>query len=386
MSAALQSFEIVWEEAVVANVLRRVREVQLPPAPKGAGWTYGCDSEFLERLREHWLSGYDWRAAAADLNKYPQVLARVGDFDVHVVRVKGEGEARRPLLLTHGWPGSHFEFWEAIGPLAFPSRHGGRAEDAFDLVIPSLPGYGYSAKPESPVGPRWTAALWNRLMTEVLGYERYIAQGGDWGAIVTTWLGLEHASSLAGIHLNMAPFRPTRALEGAAEVAWAERSEAARSRMSAYSFLQMTKPQSLAWAAADNPLGQAAWIVERFHDWSDLTGGDLETVFGMDRLITNVMLYVMTGSFHTAAWFYAGMAAEGMLGAKMNAGGVTVPTAVAAHPDKIMPPPPRSALEGMLNIVQWSEPERGGHFAAMEQPAAFVEDVRAFGRMIWPAA
>jgi pimeloyl-ACP methyl ester carboxylesterase len=382
--SALLPFEIVWEEAAVADVLRRVREVRLPPAPKGSGWAYGCDADFLERLREHWLTRYDWRAAAADLNRHPQALARMGDADIHVVRVQGEGERRRPLLLTHGWPGSHFEFWQAIEPLAFPSRHGGRAEDAFDLVIPTLPGYGYSGKPERPVGPRWTAALWNRLMTEVLGHERYLAQGGDWGAIVTTWLGRDHAASVAGIHLNMAPFRPARTLEGPEEQAWAERADAARAQMSAYSFLQMTKPQSLAWAAADNPLGQAAWIIERFHDWADLTQGDLEQVFGLDRLITNVMLYVMTGSFPTAAWFYAGLAAELAQGAMLNQGRVEVPTAVAAHADRIMPPPPRSALEEMLNIVQFSRPARGGHFAAMEQPAAFVEDVRAFGRVVWP--
>jgi len=385
MSAALSPFEIVWDAGAVEDVLARVRDVRLPTAPKDAGWTYGCDADFLERLREHWLTRYDWRAAVADLNRHPQVMARVGDFDVHVVRIKGEAEQGRPLLLTHGWPGSHFEFWDAIGPLAFPSRHGGRPQDAFDLVIPTLPGYGYSAKPERPVGPRWTAGLWNRLMTETLGHPRYIAQGGDWGAVVTAWLAVDHAPSLAGVHYNMAPFRPRAGLEGPEEQAWAERSAAAQAQMSAYATLQVTRPQSLAWATADNPLGQAAWIVERFHDWSDLTQGDLESVFGMDKLITNVMIYVMTGSFPTAAWLYAGMMPEGSPGEMLGADRNAVPTAVAAFPDRILPPPPRSVAERLFNLVQWSEPARGGHFAAMEQPGSFVEDVRAFGRLVWPA-
>jgi pimeloyl-ACP methyl ester carboxylesterase len=376
-------FEIVWEEGAVEAVLQRVREVRLPPAPKGGGWRYGCDAGFLEALRRHWTSRYDWRAAMAELNRHPQGLANVDGLDVHVVQVKGEAATPRPLLLTHGWPGSHYEFWRAIEPLAFPSRHGGRAEDAFDLVIPTLPGYGYSGKPERPVGPRWTAGVWNRLMTEVLGHSRYMAQGGDWGAIVTSWLAFDHAPSLAGIHLNMAPFRPPGGLQGEAEHAWAERAEAARQAMSAYSFLQMTRPQSLAWAVADNPLGQAAWIVERFHDWSDLDEGGLEALYGLDRLITNVMLYVMPQSFTTAAWFYAGFAAEGSLGAHMGERRIEVPTAVAAYADRILPPPPRSLAERIFNLVRWSEPARGGHFAAMEQPAAFVEDVRAFGRAVW---
>jgi pimeloyl-ACP methyl ester carboxylesterase len=384
MAAALSPFEVVWEEAAVADVLRRVREVRLPKAPDGSGWTYGCDAAFLERLRDHWLNRYDWRAAMAELNRHPQSLARVGDFDVHVVQVKGEARGSRPLLLTHGWPGSHYEFWEVIGPLAFPSRYGGRAEDAFDLVIPTLPGYGYSGKPATPVGPRWTAGVWNRLMTEVLGHPRFMAQGGDWGAIVTAWLAFDHAPSLAGVHVNMAPFRPPGGLQGEAEAAWAARAEAARQTLSAYSFLQMTRPQSLAWAVADNPLGQAAWIVERFHDWSDLGDGTLEDVFGLDRLLTNVMLYVMPGSFTTAAWFYAGLAGEGSLGAHLGQAKITVPTAVAAFPDRVMPPTPRSVIERMFPVVQWTEPERGGHFAAMEQPAAFVDDVRAFGRAVWP--
>ncbi|MDB5425424.1 MAG: hypothetical protein JWQ29_2840 [Phenylobacterium sp.] len=378
-------FEVAWTEAEITALKARLESTRLPPAPEGAGWTLGCDAAFLERFRRHWLDAYDWRKALADLNRYPQFLTSIDGQQIHVVRIQGEGTQRRPLLLTHGWPGSHYEFWAAAERLAFPSRHGGRAEDALDLVIPSLPGYGYSGKPRQPIGPRATAALWRKLMTDVLGHESFLAQGGDWGGVVTSWLGHDHAPAVRAIHLNMFGLRSAEPPQNEAEQAWAAKAAAAQAALSAYSALHMTKPQSLAWATADNPLGQAAWILERFHDWADLRGREIDEVFGMDHLITNVMLYVMTGSFASSVWFYNGLRREG--GVNLPKGErCETPTAFADFPgDTLMPNQPRSRAELVFNIVRWTTMPQGGHFAAMEEPALFADDVSAWANEQWPA-
>jgi pimeloyl-ACP methyl ester carboxylesterase len=346
----------------------------------GGGWNHGCDAETLKRLTAYWADGFDVAKAVDNLNRYPQFTAKVEDLDIHFVHVVGEAGGKRPLLLTHGWPGSHFEFWDAIEPLAFPSRFGGDPADAFDLVIPSLPGFGFSGKPKAPIGQRATARLFNTLMTQELGYDRYLAQGGDWGSVVTSWLGLDHAAHVKAIHLNMIGFRPHGPPDGGAEVAWIQRTAFAMDVMGAYLRLQVSKPQSIAWLGANNPVGQAAWILERFHDWADLTSKPFETVFSPDKLLTNIMLYVMTGSFTTGAWYYRGV---------MEEGGVTLPegvrcetpTAYANFPGELLySAPPRSWCDRAYNITRWTDMPRGGHFAAMEEPDLFVQDVREWGR------
>jgi pimeloyl-ACP methyl ester carboxylesterase len=371
-------FEVLWDEPALARLRARLRATPLPRAPEGAGWRYGCDPDFLAALRDHWMEGYDAGAAAAELNRYPQVLARIEDLDVHAVHVVGEAEGRRPLLLTHGWPGSVYEFWGVIEPLAFPSRHGGRAEDAFDLVIPSLPGFGFSGKPRAPVSARTAARLFDALMRG-LGYPRYRAQGGDWGAAVSAWLALDHEASVQAIHLNYLLVQPDATPETPEEKAWKAGYEAVQGELGGYSHLQGTKPQSLAYAMQDNPLAQAAWIIERFHDWADLRERPFEAVFTKDQLLTNAMIYVMNDAFATASWFYAGAAGEGIR--KVPPGRrVEVPTAIAAYPDPRTPFAPRSWVERGYAVSRWVDQPRGGHFAAMEVPEAFVADLRAWGR------
>ena len=294
----MQAFNVAWNEAGIDALRQQIAACPLPVAPPGAGWTLGCDADFLKRFRDHWLDGYDWRAAMDDLNRYPQYQVEIDGNIVHFVHVKTGG---RPLLLTHGWPGSHYEFWGVIDELA---RNG------FDLIIPSLPGYAFSGKPAQPIGPVGTAQLWHRLMTDVLGYPEYLAQGGDWGSLVTAQIALNHAPAVRAIHLNMLGLRLPAPPQNDAETAWLAASGAAQQRLSGYSAVQMMKPQSLAWLGAGNPLGQAAWILERFHDWADLRAGDLESVFGLDHLTTNVMLYVMTGSFASSLLFYHGLIRE----------------------------------------------------------------------------
>jgi microsomal epoxide hydrolase len=376
-------FLVDWPPQAVEAQLDRVRTYPWPPIPQVAdGWAYGCDGDFLQALCSWWVDGFDWRAAVADLNRYPQFTARVDDFDLHFVHVVGEAEGRRPLLLTHGWPGSHYEFWGAIEALAWPSRHGGAAADAFDLVIPSLPGFGFSSKPTRPFGQRATAALFDKLMTQVLGYDRYLAQGGDWGALVTSCLGLDHADHVRAIHLNMMGFRPHGGPQSPEEVAWLGRTGAAMDQLGAYFRLQMSKPQSLAWLGAGNPVGQAAWIVERFYDWCDRRTTPFAEVFTREQLLTNVMIYVMTGSFTTGAWYYRAFLEEGFIALKEGQR-CEVPTAFANFPgEALYSAPPRPWAERAYNIVRWTDIPRGGHFAAMEQPELFVQDVRAWAREV----
>lgn len=371
----MRTFEVDWSQQQVEALLEQVRAMILPTAPENAGWALGCDRDFLAKFQDFWAHRYDWRAAISELNRYPQFLAEIAGIEIHFVHILGEGSVRRPLLLTHGWPGSHYEFWNVIEPLR---RHG------FDLVIPSLPGYGFSAAPSAPIGPRAVADIWHELMTKVLGYKHYLAQGGDWGSLVTSQLGLRHSDAVRGIHLNMAGLRSVAPAQNEAESEWMAKSGAAQQRLSSYAGLQMMKPLSLAWATASNPLGQAAWILERFHDWADLSEGGLEDVFGLDHLATSVMLYTMTGSFASSLWLYHGMIREGGIdlaeGEKCE-----VPTGFAAFPgDSLMPAPPRSRIELCYNVSHWTAPEKGGHFAAMEKPSAFAADVITWADATWP--
>lgn len=378
-----RAFEVSWSEAQVNAVLDQVRAYPWPPIPDVAdGWSYGCDAGYLRELCAHWTDRYDWRAAQDELNRFPQFISRIEDFDIHYVHVVGEAKGARPLLITHGWPGSHYEFWESIEKLAFPSRFGGDPKDAFDVVAPSLPGFGFSSKPTRPVGQRLTARLFNTLMRDVLGYGSYLAQGGDWGGLVTSWLGFDHAPHVRAIHLNMIGFRPAGPPQGEAEIAWITRQNAAMDLMGAYFRLQASRPQSLAWMAAGNPVGQAAWIAERFHDWSDLSAKSLDEAHPKDRLLTNIMIYVMTGSFTTGAWYYRGLLEEG--GVALSEGQRSeTPTAFANFPgEPLYSAPPRSWAERAYNITRWSQMPRGGHFAAMEEPDLFVEEVRTWAREV----
>jgi len=374
------------------NVLERIRErvaaYRWFPAPADeAGWEYGMSTDMLKKLQAYWLDEYDWRAAEVELNRHPQFLTRIDGLDIHFIHVIGEAEGRRPLLLTHGWPGSVYEFWDSIEPLAFPSRHGGRAEEAFDLVIPSLPGYGFSGKPAAPLGQRATAALWDKLMRDVIGAETYIAQGGDWGALVTSWLGVNHGAhdgqgGCRAIHLNMIGLRPTPATpQSDEEVAWLAGAQARMAAEGSYFQQQATKPQTLALALMDSPMGQAAWILEKFHGWSDLgPEGDLLGVYTPDQLLTNLMIYLVNDAFATSVWYYNALFREG--GNALREGQrCETPTGFANFPhEALYDPPPRSWCERAYNLVHWSDMPRGGHFAAMEVPGLFVEDLRAFAR------
>lgn len=378
---AVTPFQVNVPQAKLDAIMARVKSYPWFPAPVGEQWEYGANTAYLKELCAHWTSAYNWRAQEAALNSFPQFTTEIDGLTIHFVHVRGEGDAaKRPLILTHGWPGSHYEFWDAIPRLAFPSKHGGDAKDAFDVIVPSLPGYAFSGRPPKPLGQRATAKLFNTLMTRELGYPRYLAQGGDWGSLVTSYLALDHDACIAA-HINMLAFRPSTPPQGEEEIAWATRSAAAFQREGAYFQEQSTKPQTLAFALMDSPVGTAAWILEKFHGWSDIRKGGLEGAYSKDQLLTNIMLYLVTDSIATSVWYYRARLEEG---AALQPGQtVTKPTGVANFAgEAVFTMAPKSYVSRVYNIVHWTDFAEGGHFAAMEKPEAFTGDVQKFARTI----
>lgn len=382
-----QPFTIHIAQDKLDAIRARVEAYPWFPAPAGLpDWQLGMSTPVLKDLHAHWLSDYDWRAEERTLNQYPHFKVDIDGLPIHFLHIVGEANGKRPLLLTHGWPGSIYEFYDSIGPLAYPSQHGGQPEDAFDLIIPSLPGYGFSGKPAAPLGQRATAKLWNSLMQDVLGYDTYLAQGGDWGGMVTSWIGLDHGTVDAkggckAIHLNMIGFRPTPATpQSEDELAWVQRTQMGMQLEGSYFMQQATKPQTLAMSLMDSPVGTAAWILEKFHGWSDLKDGDLLSVYTRDQLLTNVMIYLVNDAIATSVWYYAAFMGEG--GASLPEGvRCETPTGFANFPgETLYTPPPRTWCDRAYNITHWSDMPHGGHFAAMEAPDLFVEDVRTWAR------
>ncbi|WNG47400.1 epoxide hydrolase [Archangium minus] len=370
-------FRIDVPEAVLTDLHRRLDAARFPEPLPGAPWERGADVSYVRELCAYWRHQYDWRRHEAELNRYPQFLCEVDGVDIHFWHVRGKGPSPLPLLLTHGWPGSIYEFHHLIGPLTDPAAHGGNPEDAFDVVIPALPGYGFSGKPREP---GWhasrVAAAFDRLMVEHLGYSRYGAQGGDWGGVVTTSLGVDRAEHLVGIHLNSAFAGPPPG-EEQSELAreYGQKMATLMATEGGYFQVQSTKPMSLAIAQSDSPAGLAAWIVEKFQTWVDCDG-ELERVLSKDWLLTNLMFYWVTNSAASAANLY--YETHGVRRPDESSP-VRVPTAVAVLP-KDAPLPPRRWLEARYDLRRYTEMARGGHFAAVDAPDLFLEDVRAFFR------
>ena len=384
MMAEARPFRLEVPEGNLQRIRQRVSEFpwDQQTAPDDSGWEYGTNLCYLREFCDYWLNEYDWREHEERINGFSHFLAEVEDIDLHYIYEKGSGANPMPLIISHGWPGSIVEFLDIIGPLAHPERSGGSAEDAFDVIAPSLPGFGFSGCPPRPYGPRKMANLLNRLMTEVQGYESYMAQGGDWGGAIASWLGMDHAPSCHAIHINIMTMRHPDGPQNDEEEKWAADFEREQIMENGYRVLQATRPQTLSYAMTDSPVGVAAWILEKFNGWSDTEGDDIESVYTKDELLTNIMVYLVTGTFNSASWIYYGRREEGGRVLSPEGRRVEVPTAAALFPKELLSWPPRSYVERVYNIEQWTEMPRGGHFAAMEEPELLIEDIRKFARTL----
>ncbi|MDH6244126.1 epoxide hydrolase [Mycobacterium sp. OTB74] len=369
---AVKPFRIAVPDDVLTDLRRRLTNTRWPEAECVQDWSQGIPLSYTRAIAEYWADGYDWRAREAALNRFDQYVTEIDGLDIHFIHQRSPHPGAFPLIVTHGWPGSIAEFQKVIEPLTDPVAYGGRAEDAFHVVCPSLPGYGFSGKP-SATG--WNvgriARAWDTLMVR-LGYDRYGAQGGDWGAAVTTEIG-RHVGHCIGIHTNMPVARPPA---GQTEFGDEEQQALAamayyRKQDSGYAKQQATRPQTLGYGLVDSPVAQLAWIVEKFWSWTDCDGDPLN-VLSHDELLDNVMIYWVTASGASSVRLYwESMAAFG------SGTRVELPTGVASFPKEIGRAP-RSWCEPMYNITRWTTMPRGGHFAAFEQPQLLVDDVRAF--------
>jgi microsomal epoxide hydrolase len=380
-SAAVAPFVIRVPDAALADLRERLTRARFPDELEGSGWRYGTNLAYLKSLVAYWRDRFDWRAQERKLNQFEQFTTTIDGLKIHFLHRRSKQPAALPLLILHGWPGSFVEFSKIIGPLTDPVSAGLPNEDAFDVVIPSLPGFGFSDKPRQPGFTATRIAAIEAALMARLGYTRYGVQGGDWGSIIGTRVALDDAPHVAGLHLNMCRAAPPSGTanpnEGlsAAELARLKVVEGFQNEETGYSRIQGTKPQTIGYALNDSPVGLAAWIVEKFRTWCDCDG-DPENVFTKDELLTNITLYWVTGTATSSARIYYETAHSQPALANWR---VEVPTACASFPKEIIWSP-RRWMETRYNITRWTEMPRGGHFAAFEQPELLVADVRAFFR------
>jgi len=365
---------------VLDDLHARIRRTRWPAAIAGAGWSTGADFDYVKALAAYWLDGYDWRAQEQLLNeRLPGWETTIGGSRVHFARCQGQGPRPVPLVLLHGWPGSFFEMYKIAPELADPAAYGGDPRDAFDVVVPSLPGHGFSDSPDTVgFGADQCAGVIHTLMTDVLGFDQgFIAQGGDRGAFVSAGLGHQYSNSVTAIHLNMAT-----GIVGSGDELTEEERQFQQSQVSflaregGYIAIQGTRPQTLGVGLNDSPVGLLAWIVEKWYAWSDCNG-DIESCFTKDELLTNVMLYWITQTIRPSMHYYYEHRANPPVA--MRPERVEVPTAIAMFPREVMQVP-RRAVERKYQVRQWTAMPVGGHFAAMEQPDALIADIRTFAR------
>lgn len=387
MGMQITPFTIDVPDQVLDDLRDRLRRTRWPDQIPGAGWDYGTELSAVQALCAYWLDGYDWRAAEAALNRWPQFTTTVdpdggGDIHLHFVHARSPEPDALPLVITHGWPGSIVEFQQIIGPLSDPAAHGGDARDAFHVVAPSLPGYAFSGPTTRRGVDIRVAAECNAALMAGLGYDRYVAQGGDWGSMATQHVALVDPDHVAAIHLNMVvagppdPANPTdgvtpEEMEGLAATGDFMANE------SGYQQIQGTKPQTLAYGLTDSPAGLAAWIFEKFRTWSDCDGDPL-TIFTMDELLTNITVYWVTGTINASTRMYYESMKSKRFGAAER---VEQPVGVANFPKELYRPA-RVWCESRYNVQRWEVFPRGGHFAAMEQPEVLVGEIREFFRSV----
>lgn len=385
----MRPYRIEVPQAELDDLRRRLADTRWPSELPGVGWERGVPSGYIKELAEYWRTTYDWRAAEARLNAHPQFVTDIDNTSIHLLHVRSPEADALPLLITHGWPGSVAEFLDVIGPLSDPRSHGGDPKDAFHLVIPSVPGFGFSGPHKVP---GWSthrvAEAWAELMRR-LGYDRYVAQGGDAGSVISLDLGRVDPEHVAGVHVNMLMTLPSGDPAELADLSQSDQARLARmarfdSDLSGYMRLQSTRPQTLSYGLTDSPVGQLAWIVEKFRDWTDSKKVPEDAV-DRDLLLTIVTIYWLTRTAGSSAQlYYEDADSLRRIGTADGAQPppVTVPVGVAVFPHDILVPIRRLADRQLARITHWTEFGRGGHFAAMEQPELLVADIRDFARSL----
>jgi microsomal epoxide hydrolase len=381
MAATPAPFRLEVPDEVLADLRARLARTRWPDEPPVAPWSTGTSLAWLHRAAAHWADGFDWRAQEAALNGWPQhTVALEGVPRLHYLHAPGHGPAPLPLVLSHGWPGSVFEFLDILPLLVDPAAHGGDARDAFTVVAPSLPGYALShTAGAARLAPEDMARAFHVLMTEVLGHARYGVQGGDWGASVSMAMAAQHPDSVVGMHLNLLTLRldgKTPETMSDEERAYQEAGRRWVAEESGYQAIQGTKPQTLAYGLNDSPAGLLAWIGEKFHAWSDCGGAEPERAIDLDRILGNVTLYWVTGSIGASFWPYYAV----RHGRRSPPRTIGVPMGFADFPAEMVRPPRSLAERTFTDIRRWTRMPHGGHFAAMEQPQALAEEIRAFFR------
>ncbi|WP_088224846.1 epoxide hydrolase family protein [Desulfosporosinus sp. FKB] len=376
---AVERFHIQVPNEVLDDLKYRLDHVRWPDQLADTGWERGTEISYLQSLISYWRDHFDWRAKESELNRFSQYRCKVDGIDVHFVHECGKGPNPIPIIITHGWPDSYTRYQKIIPLLTDPARYGGDPEDSFDVIVPSLPGFGFSSQPkQSGVNNFRVSELWAKLMTEELGYSKFAAAGGDVGSGVTRYLALNHPEHLIGIHLtDIGIIRNLMTAQDAElsdeDLQYKKSALAWIAQEGAYMSIQSTKPQTLAYGLSDSPVGLAAWIIEKFRTWSDCNG-DLRRRFSEDELLTNIMIYWVTNTIGSSARIYYENTHS-----LPSMGSIEVPTGIALFPADILLPPKEWAVRN-LNITRWTIMPRGGHFTAMEEPELLAEDIRTFYR------
>ncbi len=378
----IKPFKLHIPNKALQEIYNKVKNYPWHEMPDDGGWKYGSNLDYMKEISSYWVKDFDWRKHEAAINKFSNFTTVVDDIEMHFIHEKGSGSNPTPLILMHGWPGSVLEFLHIIEKLAHPEKFGGNIEDAFDVIVPSLPGFGFSGRPSKPIGPRKIATILNKLMIENLEYKNYLAQGGDWGATIANWIGYDHSKFCKAIHINCLTMRHADGPQSKQEEEWQKRFDKDQIMQDGYRTQQATKPQTLSYGMMDSPVGIAAWIIEKMYSWSDLKNGDIESAYSKDTLLANIMVYIVTKTFNTASWIYYGRREEGGRFFPHDFKKIEIPTAAAIFPAEMSEWPPRSYVDRMFNITQWTEMPRGGHFAALEEPELLINDLVKFSRIV----
>ena len=380
--APIRPFKLDVPKIEVENLQQRLKSARWPESETVDDWSQGVPLRYHREFCQYWASEYNWYDTQDRLNRFPQYKTAIDDLDIHFIHAKSSHEDATPIIITHGWPGSIVEFHKIIEPLTEPTKHGGDAADAYHVVCPSLPGYGFSGKPKAT---GWNipkiAEAWDTLM-QSLGYDNYYAQGGDWGSAVTTGIGIQNLGRCKAIHVNMPNARATKAArenpDEADKVALAG-AGFYQQWDSGYSKQQSTRPQTLGYGLSDSPIGQSAWILEKFYQWTDCNGHP-ENVLTRDEILDNIMFYWLTNSGASSARLYWESFNKAFGRGEDNT--VKLPTGVSSYPKEIVRTPRTWAEQHYTNIRYWNDLDKGGHFAAFEQPKLFVGELRAFKRAL----